>query len=258
MKVVQAHEVKQKLMHYAFYERNHIAVVTEGLRNADVLGISKSRFATEYEVKVSRSDLNKELAAIKYADMTMNQDKNIGIPDNDPEQMALNVELGKLKQKSGGWSKISKHEEYTDPKKYFEKHRRYMWSHPFIPNYFYIVVPDKLSAYATEQLAGTKYGVIAFDGCRRGHYGYKRGDEWFTCDDRPDGASWCQGLPCELAGDLCYKEIAVRKKAQKIHSDHVSEDVMMSILTRAVTENISLMEEVVKLTNTDTVKGEKR
>lgn len=143
MKIVEAHTVKQKLMRYARFERDHVAVVTEGLRQADVLSITKGRLAYEFEVKVSRSDLNKELAAIRYASITMKDNRNYAPADNDPEQLALNMELGALKQKSGGWSKISKHEEYTDPKKYFEKHQRYMYTHSYIPNYFYIVVPDK-------------------------------------------------------------------------------------------------------------------
>lgn len=246
MKVIEATDVKQKVMHYARFERDHIAVVTEGLRNADVLGITRSRMATEFEIKVSRSDLNKELAAIKYADITMNQDRGLAPADNDPEQMALNIEMGKLKNKSGGWTKISKHEEYTDPKKYFEKHQRYMYTHPFIPNYFYMVVPDKLVDYAVEQLAGTKYGVIAYDGCRGGHYGYKLDEVWYPDrDDRPDGARWISGLPCDLAIGMCYKQVAVRKKAMMLHKDKIGDDVIMSMLTRTSTENIYLMKDII-------------
>lgn len=245
MKVIEATEVKQKIMHYARFERDHIAVVTEGLRNADVLGITRTQFATEFEIKVSRSDLNKELAAIKYADITMNQDRNLAPADSDPEQMELNIELGKLKNKSGGWTKISKHEEYTDPKKYFEKHRRYMYTQPFIPNYFYMVVPDKLVAYAVEQLAGTKYGVIAYDGCRQldQHMGYFLDGIWYDrYGDRPEGAVWKRGAPCD---GNCYKEVAVRKKAMRIHSEKIADHVIISMLTRTCTENIFLMKEII-------------
>lgn len=249
MKFVEAHSVKTKVMRYARYERDHIAVVTEGLNHADVLSITRSRLAVEFEVKVSRSDLQKELAAIRYATITMKEGRNLAPAYEGSEQMALNIELGKLKQKSGGWSKISKHEEYIDPKGYFEQHRRYMLGQHYLPNYFYLVVPEKLVPLAIEGTKGTGYGVIAYDGCRQkdNHPGYFYEDKWLgqEHDNKPEDAVWrYSGMPCEFADWGCYKEIAVRQKARKIHSEHVSDGVIMSILHRAVTENISLMDEV--------------
>ena len=67
MKIVEAHEVKLKIQRYCFFERNHIAVVTEGFNGADVLSITDACLANEFEIKVSRSDLKKELDAIEYA-----------------------------------------------------------------------------------------------------------------------------------------------------------------------------------------------
>lgn len=247
MKVVEAHDVKRSVMNYAFFERGHIAAVTEGLRGADVLSITKDRMAVEFEVKVSRSDLNKEFAAIKYATMTMKEDKQFAPAENGPEQVALNMELAGLKQKSGGWSKISKHEEYIDPKKYFESHKRFMFDKGYVPNYFYIVVPNKLVVYAIENLAGTGYGVIAYDGCRQEnqHYGYFKAGVWYTREDHPDDATWMRGSPC--APGTCYKEISVKQKARKIHADKLDDSLILATLNRAVAENIRMLGEIITL-----------
>lgn len=204
MKVVLAHEVKMKVMKYARYERDHIAVVTEGLNQADVLGITRSNQAVEFEIKVSRADLQKELAAIKYATMTMLEGKELAPAEPESEQMALNIELGKLRKKSGGWSKISKHQEYVDPKGYFEKHhiRRY-FGDQYLPNQFYIVCPESLVELAIEGTKGTGYGVIAYDGCRQknDHSGYFFEGKWYDrYEDRPEGAVWMRGAPC---GEYC-------------------------------------------------------
>lgn len=251
MKVVEAHKVKKDLMSYAFFERSHMAVVTEGLRNADVVSITGSKYACEFEVKVSKSDLDKELAAIRYAMMTTKEDKQLGPVDSGPEQAALNLEFAGLKNKAGGWSKISKHEEYIDPLAYFEKHKRYMFSRSYIPNYFYLVVPRKWATYAIEQTKGTGYGVIAYNGCRQEgqHMGYFLDGIWYTREDHPEGADWKRGAPCDATngGRTCYEEIAVKKKATLLHKDPVSEGSLMAILSRAVTENIRMMGEIIAL-----------
>ncbi len=248
MKIVEAHKVKLDVMRYAFFERNHMAVVTEGLRNADVVSITgNNKFACEFEIKVSKSDLDKELAAIKYAVKTMKEGKKLGPSENDADQAALNLELAGLKQKAGGWSKVSKHEEYIDPKAYFEKHRRYMFSQSYIPNYFYIVVPDRLTKYAMAQTEGTGYGVIAYDGCRQEgkHYGYYLNGQWHErWTDHPKDAVWQIGAPCSRD---CIKGIAVRSKAKLIHKDPLGEGALMSILNRAVTENIRMLGEIIRL-----------
>ena len=48
--MIEAHSVKHKILSYAFNERNYMAAVTEGLNNADVLGIDKRRRAIEFEM----------------------------------------------------------------------------------------------------------------------------------------------------------------------------------------------------------------
>lgn len=255
MKLVEAHDVKNKVMKYARYERDHIAVVTEGLNNADVLGITRHRRAVEFEIKVSRSDLQKELAAIEYARLTMVEGKVLAPAEPETEQMELNIKLGQLKNKSGGWSKISKHEEYIAPEKYAEKHHKYYFANhsymeqQYLPNQFYLVVPDKLVQLAIDGTKGTGYGVIAYDGCRGGHYGYKVGDNWYDdlpYENRPDGTRWISGMPCELSGK-CFQEITVKQKARKIHDTPVADRIMTSMLGRACTENITLMDEVKRL-----------
>lgn len=248
MKYVEAIAVKEKIMRYAFYERDCIAVVTEGLRNADVLGITRSQCAIEFEIKVSRSDLQKELAAIQYA-LKTTTGHNLAPADNDPEQLALNMELGKLKQKAGGWSKIKKHEEHLDPTKYFVDRPSWAYGTLYMPNRFYIVVPDKLVGLAIDGLQGTPYGVIASDGCRGAHSAYysKSRDCWYSNDfkysELPEDAHW-QTAPCSAVPDRCYPEVAVKKKANSIHADKINPDIMVSITQRTINENLSLLAEV--------------
>lgn len=247
MKIVLAHEVKQLIMNYAFFERGHIAVVTEGMNQADVLGITKDKLAVEFEVKVSKSDLNKELAAIRYAIMTMKEGKNLAPITLGAEQEQLNLEFASLKQKAGGWSKISKHEEYIDPKAYFESHKRYMLTNSYVPNYYYIVVPRNLVEYAVEKLQGTGYGVISYNGCRSqgDHYGYLLEGEWVGSPER--GAAWAKGKPCSFDSSGCRLEPTVKQRARRIHSDPVSDNILMAILHRACTENIFMLRELVEL-----------
>lgn len=249
MKVVKAHEVKHDLMRYAFFERGHIAVVTEGLRGADVLSITKANYAVEFEVKTSRSDLKRELDAIEYA-LRTNAGESIA-HNPGTEQATLNLGMDKLKRSAGGWSKISKHEEYTDPKAYFERHKRYMLTHSYIPNYFYLVVPQSLVEYTLSRIGSTKYGVIAFDGCRQAgqHYAYFHNGVWYERGGEPEGAKWMRGAACEFTADGCYQEIAVKQKARLIHSGKVDQDITNSILARAVTENIRMLKELVVMGN---------
>lgn len=251
MNIVQAHGVKRLIMSYAFFERGHIGVVTEGLNNADVLSITKGKYAVEFEIKVSRSDLNKELAAIRYATMTMKEDKNFAPATLGPEQEQLNLELAGLKQKAGGWSKVSKHEEYINPEKYKEKHPNLvafaMAEHyRYEPNYFNLVVPNKLVAYAIEQTKGTKYGVIAYDGCRQEgqHCGYFKDGEWYAPGDYPDGATWKRGVPCS---DDCLLEVTVKKPARLLHDQPINDRIILETLNRACAENIRMLGELVRL-----------
>lgn len=248
MKYVEAHAVKEKVMRYAYFERRCIAVVTEGLRNADVLGITPNQFAIEFEIKVSRSDLQKELAAIKYAQY-IKSGKNFGVADNDPEQLTLNMELASLKNKAGGWSKINKHEEHIDPKAYFEKKQRYYSSFAYLPNRFYLVVPDNLVDLAVSGVDGTPYGVISADGCRGQHSAYysKSEDKWFGREfdysKLPKDRVW-KTAPCYVVSESCYEEVSVKKKAMQIHAEKLNSDIFVYITSRTINENLTLMEEV--------------
>lgn len=241
MKVVEAHAVKQKVLKYAFFERGHIAAVTEGLNNADVLSIDKGRAAVEFEIKVSRSDLQKELLAIKYGRGFANTTGQAA-----RKQMSLDIGVPK---KAGGWSKVSKHEEYIDPENYFKRNAcRYSYEQ-YLPNYFYLVVPEKLVQLALDGVSGTKYGVIAFDGCRQldKHFGWIADGVYFTnIEQAPENARRTNLVPCAVNGG-CYQEIAVRKAARSLHDRKVSQTVLDEILKRAVAENIRLLDEVVRL-----------
>lgn len=246
MKIVQAHTVKQDIMEYAFFERGHLAVVTEGLRNADVVSI-KGKHAYEFEIKVSKSDLDKELAAIEYGVRIKKGEELVANPQT--EQAQMNLELSGLKNKAGGWSKISKHEEYIDPKGYFEKHKRYMYSQSYIPNYFYLVVPNKLVTQAMIKTEGTGYGIIAYDGCRseNNHHGYFLNGEWYEWDNKPEDSVWQGGAPCTFG--QCREEVSVKRKAKKIHDKEIDDYVLLNILSRACTENIRMIREIITLNN---------
>ena len=239
--MVEASDVKARIMRYAFYERGHTATVTEGLRNADVLSV-KGTTAYEFEIKVSKSDLDKEIAAINYA-LAEHEGRGIGRPDT-PEQEAINATLFDLKKKSGGWSKISKHKEHLNAVHYFDETPSWAYGHRYIPNYFYLVVPNNLVQHAIDNTP-SKFGVIAYNGCRSEgeHYGYFANGKWYErYDEKPEDAKWMKGVPCDPT--RCYEEVSVKRAAKKLHDREISLPILMSILARAVQENITLLETV--------------
>ena len=106
-------------------------------------------------------------------------------------------------------------------------------------------MPDKLVPLAIAGTVGTGYGVISYDGCRGGHYGYKLGEVWFTRDDHPEGARWSSGRPCEIDTSGCYQQVAVKQKAKKIHDNPVDDSVINAMLQRAVRENITMLSSLI-------------
>lgn len=214
MKIVESTVIKKMLYSYCLAEKGHAAVVTEGLNNGDVVSITKSMFCLEFEIKVSRSDLKKELDCIEWVAR-----EKAGEPINS-EQMML---LGKNAR-----DKSHKHRQYSDPKKWLEKKRNPMnfgmWEE--LPNYFYFVVTENLVDYCLERLEGnTSFGVLTI-GCRN-----KR---------NPAYAHWHKECT-----DRCYDEIVCVKKPRRLHSEPVSNRVIISTLTRMSWENKSMLEELV-------------
>lgn len=130
IKTMDSKKLKTLVMGEFIYNKGYIALFTESWGACDVLGIRRSRYVVEFEIKVSKSDLAKEIACIKGA-----------------------------VNKTGCHGRRCK----------FLKHKEYLlnetWN-PYLsiyrPNYFYFVVPMELERNAIEGVAGTPYGVMAY------------------------------------------------------------------------------------------------
>lgn len=138
-------DVKTRLMHIALWGNKALCVQTECLNNSDVLEVNKRLYSTEYEIKVSRSDLLSEIKCI-------------------------NAAVKKLHDRNLPYNKMRKHENYLIDKlqsQFFTTPRGEkipLRGKQFIPNYFYFVIPKRLwTSDIGEMLAFTDYGVIIFD-----------------------------------------------------------------------------------------------
>ncbi len=138
---MNAKEIKHHLIKHLVFEKRHLIAVTEGINLADVLTLNHARFAAEYEIKVSRSDLQGEGKAIKVAKLKMELFQQ------------WEQEMKDLSRKVSD-TKLSKHRDYLHD--YKSKYSR----RPFRPNRFYFVVPSELGLLATEIVSNTPYGVI--------------------------------------------------------------------------------------------------
>ena len=61
---MNAEDIKTGMLNYCLWRGNYQGAVTE-YRGADVFGITKDRHSHEFEIKVSRSDLMRELKSIE-------------------------------------------------------------------------------------------------------------------------------------------------------------------------------------------------
>lgn len=127
-----ASEAKHWIQRYTLWERGFTLCVTEGLNSSDVLAV-RDGLAIEYEIKVSKSDLMREIKVIQTA----------------------------LRKQTFGYSraKLEKHETYLgnrQPRIF----NHYTQEAIFIPNFFTFVVPDALAECAAQGVLGTPYGVL--------------------------------------------------------------------------------------------------
>src|SRR5258706_12817754 len=131
---MKSSELKTEIMREYIYGKGYLGLFTESWGACDVLGVRRSLFLVEFEVKVSRSDLLGEINCIHKA-------------------------LGRdIKFNSG--TKFYKHQSYLRPSEtYFGKVDGYK---QYSPNQFYFVVPNELALTAAQGVTGTPYGVIAY------------------------------------------------------------------------------------------------
>lgn len=133
---MDSQELKIATLSYLLYRRNFLGAFTESFNAADVLGISNHNYSYEFEIKVSKEDLAKELKAIRYL---TGQDTNF--------------------RRARGANKVVKHKEYLDTWHALEKTPAI--ANPFfIPNYFSFVVPPEVVEYAIRGVQGSPYGVF--------------------------------------------------------------------------------------------------
>lgn len=131
--------LKKELMKYLYYRLGFPIIVDEH-EFMDVFGVRRTGYMIEYEIKVSKADLLREINLMKC------------------EQPAMY---------SKEWNKWQKHAYYLRRKidrkphlfdtipGYSERIIEY-----FIPNEFYFYVPDFLAEIALRETVNTPYGVI--------------------------------------------------------------------------------------------------
>lgn len=138
-----AKEIKQQLLRYLIYERSTPAITegTFGQGICDVLAIKDSKFVMEYEIKVTKADLDSELNTICH--YYRNEPCKKLYKDMKHKSLYHAYQSGKLLEEQISMYSI-----------HFGKTIR------TVPNYFCFVVPTELADYAVERLKNTPYGVI--------------------------------------------------------------------------------------------------
>lgn len=143
---------KARLVSYfsSWNNSKYVGAVYEApnLWSADVVACRYNGLMSEYEIKVSRSDLLGEIAAIRRAlepdAITIGRWSNYDIYTGYDRIIVNETKLSK--------TKIEKHHHYlVRPRKSFR------------PNQFYFAVPTHLVPIAVEKLSGLKYGVLDAD-----------------------------------------------------------------------------------------------
>jgi hypothetical protein len=131
--------LKHELAYHLFWQL-HYSIVIDEWEFIDLLGVKRSNYTAEYEIKISKSDLSRELRLIKM----------------------LNAERG-----SKDYPKWVKHAKYLG-KNIKKEGYDLLYSHTetkfFVPNEFYFYVPDFLVDYAVEETENLPYGVVKIGG----------------------------------------------------------------------------------------------
>lgn len=122
------------------YRLNHQYVVSEGPNNSDVFSINRSGYTCDYEIKVSKQDLDRELSHINATEPARGWQR--------------------------GEPKTQKHHYYRMGKGYIEEPHDYYGSmlsfNYTVPNKFCFFIPDGLYEHLATRMIGLPYGIMVF------------------------------------------------------------------------------------------------
>ena len=138
--LLDINKVKTFLVSKMLWRWNYLGVATESLNNSDVLGIRRTLYAAEFEIKLTRSDLLNE----------------------------VNIILNIIKSKTifgchGSNTKVTKHGTYLGYWE-FDRHLK-----EFIPNEFNFLVPIEFEDIKTK-LENSPYGLYTIN-IKNNNYG---------------------------------------------------------------------------------------
>lgn len=146
MGLINSQQIKVAVLRFLLWEKQYLGAVTEGLGNSDVLGIKKSLFTTEVEIKCTKADFMTEVNSMNHA--------------------------LKKSDSLSNTSKLPKHYHYLDNAvvnnqalPLYEGYAEVYKEKVFRPNEFYFCVPDHLS-YLSEvylQTVSSPYGMLIFN-----------------------------------------------------------------------------------------------
>lgn len=140
--------MKERLAHYLYFRLGFIVICDE-FEFMDIFGIRRSGYAVEYEIKVSKSDLNREI------------------------KCAI-ANLSDVEKYGKDWQKFSKHTLYQtgeSPQTDYDKRMadlgisNNVTARDSFPSEFYFYIPEELEEYAVKKVAENNlpYGIIVCD-----------------------------------------------------------------------------------------------
>lgn len=183
-KLYTAKDLKQFLRYYLLW-RLHFEYVIDEYNYMDIFGVRKNGYSVEFEIKVSKSDLDRELTIIRMEHITDHKD----------------------------WRKFEKHTKYLSAWRTgsFSSGRTSMR----VPNSYCFCVSPNLGQYAAAKVSNLPYGVVTFEDS----YGYrviKKPQKLHTHKTEIDVVS-------DIANSLTYRNYELHKKIRELeHSSEVN------------------------------------
>lgn len=173
--------LKSQLMHWLFWRLHNIIIIDE-FDFADIFSIQANGYTKEYEIKVSKSDFDREIRIIR---MTCEQVTKWGkdFAKWRKHQTYLNKPVGI--NMYNGFERAIRADEYSS------------WT----PNEFWFYVPDFLAQHAISQCSDLPYGVAVIGKSTKyaGHGRYFREYEVVKKATK---------LHTQKAGDALYRQAA--------------------------------------------------
>lgn len=177
--------LKEALAHHLMW-RLHYSVVVDEFHFMDMFGLRRNGYGVEYEIKVSKSDFDREMRCIHAKEESI-------------------TKYGK------DWEKFIKHRMYLTgkyPKTPYDLRLESLGfstnqSNIFVPNEFYFYVPDFLADHAIEKTQGLPYGVVKIGATESGNT-----------------------LPADDPGHYYFWNYTIVKKATKLHTEKVSASII--------------------------------